>query len=99
LRHDKLLVARRLYPSSLLGVALGLVMLMWFGSGMVMMYVGFPEPSERERLDTLAPIAWAACCRVGDGLVADDEQFRRAEIETFWARRCCGSPACCGPIS
>ena len=66
-----------------LGIALGLVILMWFGSGMVMMYVGFPEPSERERLDTLAPIAWATCCRVGDGLVADDEQFRRAEVENI----------------
>jgi hypothetical protein len=28
-----------------LGIAVGLVMLMWFASGIVMMYVAFPEPN------------------------------------------------------
>jgi hypothetical protein len=52
-----------------LGVAVGLVMLMWFCSGIVMMYVGFPEPSERERISALSPISWAECCRIADGLI------------------------------
>jgi PepSY-associated transmembrane protein len=66
-----------------LGVAVGLLMLMWFLSGIVMMYVGFPQASERERLSALPPISWAACCRVADGLIADTQQFGRAEIENL----------------
>jgi hypothetical protein len=64
-----------------LGIAVGLVMLMWFASGIVMMYVGFPEPNERERLSSLSPVSWQACCRIADGLIADDAQYRRAQIE------------------
>jgi hypothetical protein len=64
-----------------LGVAVGLLMLMWFASGIVMMYVGFPEPNERERLSALSPVSWHTCCRIADGLIADDTQFRRAQIE------------------
>jgi hypothetical protein len=56
-------------------------MLMWFASGIVMMYVGFPEPNERERLGALSPISWQACCRIADGLIADDTQYRRAQVE------------------
>jgi hypothetical protein len=66
-----------------LGVAAGLLMLMWFLSGIVMMYVGFPQASERERLRALPPISWAACCRFADGLIADNQQFGRAEVENL----------------
>jgi hypothetical protein len=47
-----------------LGIALGLLMLTWFASGIVMMYVGFPQPAGSERLRGLPAIAWADCCRV-----------------------------------
>ena len=36
-----------------LGMAVGLLMLMWFGSGIVMMYVGYPELAEQDRLPGL----------------------------------------------
>ncbi|MFP5393576.1 MAG: PepSY domain-containing protein [Gammaproteobacteria bacterium] len=39
-----------------LGVAIGLVVLLWFGSGIVMMYVPYPELTEAERIAALAPI-------------------------------------------
>ena len=43
-----------------LGVAVGLLMVMWFASGIVMMYVGFPRVTEAERARTLEPIACRA---------------------------------------
>jgi uncharacterized iron-regulated membrane protein len=37
-----------------LGVAVGLLMVMWFVSGIVMMYVGLPSVTDEERARTLA---------------------------------------------
>jgi len=65
-----------------LGIAVGLLMLMWFASGIVMMYVGFPQGIGKERLRALAPIAWQRCCRVEVPL-DDDDAFERAEVETL----------------
>jgi hypothetical protein len=39
-----------------LGIALGLLVLLWFGSGIVMMYVPYPSLTEQERMALLAPI-------------------------------------------
>ena len=66
-----------------LGVAIGLLMLMWFASGAVMMYVGFPRFPEQVRLGALSPIAWQACCRIADGLIDDNQQFGRAQVENL----------------
>ncbi len=66
-----------------LGIAVGPLMLIWFASGIVMMYVGFPQLSEQERLRALAPIPWQACCRVADGLIPDDQRFYRVQIEAL----------------
>jgi uncharacterized iron-regulated membrane protein len=66
-----------------LGIAVGLLMLVWFASGIVMMYVGFPRLTEQGRAAALAPIPWQACCRVADGLVPDDQQFYRVQIENL----------------
>lgn len=64
-----------------LGIAVGLLMLAWFGSGIVMMYVPFPELSQRDRLAALSPIEWSSCCAL-DGLnFSDDRPIRRARIE------------------
>src|SRR6266702_3117381 len=66
-----------------LGVAVGLLMVMWFASGIVMMYVGFPRVTEEMRTRTLAPISWQACCRFGERLAADDETVLRAQVENL----------------
>jgi len=39
-----------------LGIAIGLLVLLWFGSGIVMMYVPYPELTEQERMGWLAPL-------------------------------------------
>ena len=66
-----------------LGIAVGILMLLWFASGIVMMYVGFPRFTEQDRMSALAPISWQACCRVADGLIPDDQQFYRVQIESL----------------
>jgi hypothetical protein len=37
-------------------------MLVWFLSGFVMMYVRYPHITESDRLQSLEPISWPACC-------------------------------------
>src|SRR5690606_19050778 len=41
-------------------------MLMWAASGIVMMYVAFPETSEEERLAGLQPLDLSECCEIAD---------------------------------
>ena len=64
-----------------LGIAVGLLMAVWFVSGIVMMYVGFPRLTEAERVRALAPIPWQACCQFGEQL-ADDQPIVRAQLES-----------------
>src|SRR6516164_6683901 len=64
-----------------LGVAVGLLMVMWFASGIVMMYVGFPRVTEAERARTLEPIAWQGCCRFPQRLAPDDAQVLETQVE------------------
>jgi hypothetical protein len=71
-----------------LGVVAGALMVMWFLSGIVMMYVGFPRVTEAERIRTLEPITWSMCCRSDVGSIADDDQILAASVENLG-----GSPA------
>jgi len=41
-----------------LGIAVGVLMVMWCLSGVVMMYHGYPVLREGDRLAHLEPIAW-----------------------------------------
>jgi len=67
-----------------LGVAVGLLMLVWFASGIVMMYVPYPDLTAKERLRVLAPIAWdSACCSLGAQNVAADEPIRAVQIQAM----------------
>jgi len=43
-----------------LGIALGILVLLWFGSGIVMMYVPYPALTEAERMAWLQPVDPAA---------------------------------------
>jgi hypothetical protein len=47
------------------------------------MYVGFPRFTEQDRARTLSLIPWQACCQVADGLIPDDQQFYRVQIENL----------------
>ena len=64
-----------------MGVGLCLLFLLWFASGIVMMYVGLPRVTDEERARTLEPIAWQACCRFPPRLAPDNAQLFGAQVE------------------
>ena len=64
-----------------LGVALGLLMLLWFVSGIVMMYVPYPQRGESERTSALAPIPWEQCCNFSGVTLAGGNLIEAAQIE------------------
>jgi hypothetical protein len=51
-----------------LGIAVGLLMVMWCLSGIVMMYHGYPALRERVRLEHLAPLSLNECCKISAAL-------------------------------
>jgi hypothetical protein len=65
-----------------LGVAIGALMLIWFASGIVMLYVPYPSLSGRDRMAILEPIGWGACCRSATAAIAGDQPIERAEVES-----------------
>jgi uncharacterized iron-regulated membrane protein len=67
------------------GIAVGLLMLLWCLSGVVMLFVHWPKVSEDERQAGLAPIDWAQCCTFG-GAVMDVQEVRKASVEMVGAR-------------
>jgi hypothetical protein len=64
-----------------LGIAVGLLMVMWCLSGVVMMYVSYPDLAEDTRLKHLAPIDWSGCCKLSDEALKDDALVKEAQIE------------------
>ncbi len=54
-----------------LGIGVGVMMVMWCLSGVVMMYVDYPALSEGERSAHLEPIAWTGCCSFPAVLLTD----------------------------
>jgi len=52
------------------GVVVGALMLVWCLSGIVMLFVHYPEVSRDERLARLAPIDWSRCCTFGGSIQA-----------------------------
>ena len=68
-----------------LGVVLGLLMLAWCLSGMVMLFVAYPSLSQDERLARLPPIDWGRCCAFGEA-VAPTARVEAAAIEQLAGR-------------
>ncbi len=66
-----------------LGVAVGLLMLVWFASGIVMMYVPYPELTDKDRFAALAPIPWEACCSLNAQTFADDDLIRAVQVQSL----------------
>jgi hypothetical protein len=64
-----------------LGMAMGVPMLVWFLSGIVMIYVRYPHVGEAERLRTLEPISWYACCRFGERAIDDNVRVSFVQVE------------------
>ncbi|MGJ5179763.1 PepSY domain-containing protein [Bradyrhizobium oligotrophicum] len=59
------------------GIVTCLLFAMWFASGVVMMYVGFPGLSEKERLAALPDLQWSAVA------LTPDAALRRAGATSF----------------
>ena len=79
-------VARRLWfvlvvIHRYLGVVLGLLMLAWFISGIVMMYVPYPQRGETERTSALASIPWSRCCNFAGVPLAGGNLIEAAQVE------------------
>ncbi|HEY0963867.1 MAG TPA: hypothetical protein VGE69_16065 [Pseudomonadales bacterium] len=51
-----------LFVHRYLAVGVGLLMVLWCLSGFVMMYQSFPELSDEQRVNGLAPLDFAQCC-------------------------------------
>jgi uncharacterized iron-regulated membrane protein len=64
-----------------LGVVLGVLMLAWFISGIVMMYVPYPQRGESERISALAPIPWDRCCNFAGVRLAAGALVESAQVE------------------
>ena len=64
-----------------LGIAIGVLMVVWCVSGVVMMYVRYPELSSAERLRHLQAMSWDDCCVVSDPSLADDARIDRFQVE------------------
>lgn len=64
------------------GVVMGLVMLLWFLSGIVMLFAHWPEVTETERVAGLEPIAWSQCCNFGSD-VPDALTVEEASVESL----------------
>ena len=69
-----------------MGIALGVLMVMWCLSGVVMMYISYPALAENLRLKQLTPIAWEGCCKLPDRLRTDARPAGSAEIEMLAGR-------------
>lgn len=77
-------IARTLvYTHRWLGIALGVVFVLWFASGLVMVYARMPELADAERLAALPPIDFSAV-RVAPGAVGADAS--RFTLTTFGNR-------------
>jgi hypothetical protein len=69
-----------------LGIAVGVLMVMWCLSGVVMMYASYPELEESSRLSHLAPIAWNGCCKISGQMLADNDPVSEFQIEMLAGR-------------
>jgi PepSY-associated TM region len=64
-----------------LGIVMSVPMLVWFLSGIVMIYVPYPHVSEKQQLRALEPIDWRACCQAGEADIDDESGVLNAQVE------------------
>src|ERR1700753_4272646 len=66
-----------------LGTAIGIVMVGWCLTGIVMMYVRYPQLSAAERMQHLPPIAWQKCCAVSANTFSDEMSVEGFQLENL----------------
>ncbi|MEJ1964842.1 MAG: peptidase [Gammaproteobacteria bacterium] len=76
------------------GIALGLLMAMWCLSGVVMMYVPYPQLTDEQRIAGLQSIDWKGCCQLGEsatsapaaGPISDNTSVSSFQLEMLGDR-------------
>jgi hypothetical protein len=69
-----------------LGTGIGILMVGWCLTGVVMMYVRYPLLTHTERLRRLQPLDWRGCCDVSAASLPDDAAVAGFEIESLAGR-------------
>jgi uncharacterized iron-regulated membrane protein len=69
-----------------LGIAIGLLMSIWCISGVVMMYVHYPELSSADRQRHLQLLDLTGCCVISDTSLANATPIESFQLETVGAR-------------
>jgi hypothetical protein len=69
-----------------LGIAIGILMAAWCLSGIVMMYVGYPQLTRMDRLHALHSLELLDCCASLDRTLADDAQLLSFQLEMLAGR-------------
>src|SRR5579871_1404211 len=69
-----------------LGIALGILMLAWCLSGIVMMYVAYPRLTREERLHALRPLDLRGCCASLDAQLQDTDPVASFQLEMLAGR-------------
>ncbi|HTD73513.1 MAG TPA: PepSY domain-containing protein [Steroidobacteraceae bacterium] len=69
-----------------LGIGVGVLMVMWCLSGVVMMYVSYPALAGSARLEALEPIAWSGCCKIPEAQRTSLETAGGSTIEMLAGR-------------
>ncbi|MEJ0007704.1 MAG: hypothetical protein WDM77_15390 [Steroidobacteraceae bacterium] len=72
-----------------LGTAIGIVMVGWCLSGVVMMYVRYPELSQLERVRHLQPLDFHHCCTLGANSLPDDAAVEDSSSRAWPAGQYC----------
>jgi len=67
-------------------LGIGVLMVMWCVSGVVMMYVSYPALDANARIKKLLPIEWRGCCKIPDALLAGAGPIENAQIEMLVGR-------------
>ena len=69
-----------------LGIGVGVLMVVWCLTGVVMMYVRYPALSPAERLRHLEPLEWRGCCVVSESSLADEALVDTFQVESVTSR-------------
>lgn len=70
-----------------LGIGVSLLMVTWCLSGVVMMYVSYPQLSQSQRLAALPRLDLSACCQAGDAApISLDARVNDVRVEMVGAR-------------
>src|ERR1700722_4335148 len=80
-RAKRIMIRWLLLLHRYLGISVGALMVMWCVSGVIMMYVSYPELGEDVRLRHLAPMAWSGCCKISGDVLADGDPVSEFQVE------------------